>query len=80
MPYYEFQWNDTNLFKLDLNSVSPEDFEAVVCHPLKVENSRSSGRPMAFGFAADGRLIACVYDPIDEVLLLPITAYYVERR
>jgi uncharacterized DUF497 family protein len=80
MPYYEFQWNEENLAKLDINAVSPDDFEEVVCHPVKVEPSRSNGRPIAFGFAADGRLIACVYDPVDEVVVLPITAYYLERQ
>lgn len=80
MPYYEFQWNETNLGKLDINNVSVEDFEDVVCRPIKTEQSRRSGLPMAFGFAGDGRIIACVYDPVDEVVVLPITAFYVEPR
>jgi hypothetical protein len=80
VPYYEFQWNEVNLEKLEINAVLPEDFEDVVCDPLRVEPSRSSGLPIAFGWAADGRLIACVYDPVDEVVVLPITAFYVEPR
>jgi hypothetical protein len=52
----------------------------VVCDPLRVEASRRSGMPLALGFASDGRLIACIYEPIDELILRPITAFYVELK
>ena len=42
------------------------------------EKSRSSDRLVAFGYAGDGRKLACVYEMIDDFEILPITAYEVE--
>lgn len=43
------------------------------------EESDFSGRPLIFGPALDGRLIAVIYEWDDEWTILPITAYYVEK-
>ena len=56
----------------------PDDFEQVVCDPVRVESSRSTGRPIAFGYTDEGRFLACVFDPMDETTVYPITAYEVE--
>jgi uncharacterized DUF497 family protein len=80
VPYYEFWWDERVLEKLLDNGVSPDDAESVICDPVRIEPSRSSGRPMAFGLASDGRMIACVYEPIDELVVRPVTAYYLEPR
>lgn len=62
MPYYEFVWAEFTLEKIDLNGVSQAEVESIICDPLKTDRSNSSGRPMAFGLADDGRMIACVYE------------------
>ena len=41
--------------------------------------SRSSDSPCCWGETPDGRFIMCVYDEIDELTLLPVTAYEVPR-
>jgi uncharacterized DUF497 family protein len=78
MPAYTFFWYDENLEHLDEHGVTPEEFEAVVQAPLGVEESRSSDRLVAFGYGDDGRQLACVYELLGEVEVLPITAYEVE--
>jgi len=48
MPYYFFNWNETNQEHLAQHDVSPEVFEQLVCGPHRVEESRSSDRQIAF--------------------------------
>jgi uncharacterized DUF497 family protein len=76
MPYYEFVWTERALVKIDLNGVTSEEVEAVICNPFKTDRSNSSGRPLAKGLSDDGRTIVCIYEMIDELRVLPITAYY----
>ncbi len=60
------------------HDVSKEEVEEVLDHPEGIERSRSSGRFIAFGETSTGRLIAVVYDEIDEDAVYPVTAYDVE--
>ena len=78
MPIYLFIWTDENVQHLADNGVTLEEFEQVVSDPDRVEPSRSTGRPIAFGYTASGKYLACVYEPIDETTVYPITAYEVE--
>ena len=41
--------------------------------------SRSSGLPAAWGHARDGRYIMAVYEELDQVTILPVTAYEVHE-
>jgi uncharacterized DUF497 family protein len=77
MPYYEFQWTDEIIAHLAEHGVSPEDFQEVVSNPRRVSVSRSSGRPCCWGDAPDGRPLFCVYECLDEVEIIPVTAYEV---
>jgi hypothetical protein len=45
--------------------------------PIAHDISRSSGRPMVYGFTPDGRYIVVVYEAIDDHTLYPVTAYEV---
>jgi len=78
MPIYEFFWYEENREHVEEHGVTLDEFEAVVCDPLDVEKSRSSGRLVAFGYGDDGRKLVCVYKMIDEATVLPVTAYEVE--
>jgi uncharacterized DUF497 family protein len=42
------------------------------------EKSRSSSRWIAFGRTADGRNLAVVYEMLDEITILPVTAFEIE--
>jgi len=77
MPYYEFQWTDEIEEHLEEHGISPDDFMHVARNPVTTGYSRSSGYPAAWGYTPDGRFIIAVYDVLDELTLLPVTAYEV---
>ena len=60
------------------HGISMEEVEEVLENPTGIESSRSSGRQIAFGLTSTGRLIAVVYEEIDEDTVYPVTAYEVE--
>lgn len=77
MPYFDFFWTDDIVAHIAEHGITPEEFEAVVMRPGDVRRSRSSDLPAAFGYTEDGRYIIAIYDFIDEVTVLPVTAYEV---
>lgn len=60
------------------HGITKEDVEEVLENPEGTETSRFSGRPIAFGETSAGRLIAVVYEVVDEDTVYPVTAYEVE--
>lgn len=60
------------------HGLAKEEVEEVLENPSGVEFSRSSGQPIAFGETSTGRLIAVVYEEIDEDTARPVTAYELE--
>ncbi|MFM7108355.1 MAG: hypothetical protein ACKOZU_07100 [Planctomycetaceae bacterium] len=79
MPYFEFLWIDEVVQHLAEHGIDAEAFEQVVSRPLRRGRSRSTGRPCCWGEAADGRYLLCVYEYIDDMTILPVTAYEVRR-
>ena len=77
MPYYDFVWTDDIIQHIAEHGISQDDFEYVVCHPLSRGYSRSSGLPAAWGYTADDRYIMAVYEELDQLAVLPVTAYQV---
>jgi hypothetical protein len=77
VPYFDFVWTSEIITHLAEHDISPDDFEQVVMQPKRVGKSRSSGDPAAWGYTRDGRYIIAVYQKIDFVTVLPITAYEV---
>ena len=75
MPFYFFASTDEVIEHLAEHDLTPDDFERVVCNPDKVRPSRSSGLPSAFGYTEDGRHIIAVYKHLDDMTILPVTAY-----
>jgi uncharacterized DUF497 family protein len=69
---------DGNVQHIAEHDLTIADVEHVLADPLGDESSLSSGRPLVFGFIPDGRLIAVVYEEIDELTVYPVTAYEVE--
>jgi len=80
MPYYEFFWLDDTIGHLAEHDVRPEEFEEVVSNPDEIGESRSSGRPCCWGETSNGRYLFCVFEKIDEMTIIPITAYESQRR
>ena len=77
MPYFDFFWTDEIIEHLGEHGITSDDFERVVKRPVDVRASRSSELPAAFGYTEDGRYIIAIYDFIDDVTVLPVTAYEV---
>ncbi len=67
-----------NVLHIAEHDIVKEEVEEVLDNPAGIETSRSSGRPIAFGETSTGRLIAVVYEEIDEDTVYPVTAYEVE--
>ena len=82
MPYFEIFWNfedeDGNVAHIGEHRLTPSDVNAVLMNPEETRRSRSSGRPIAFGYTPDGRYICVVYEEIDAITLYPVTAFEVE--
>lgn len=77
MPYFDFVWTEEIIAHLAEHDISPDDFEHVVMNPVRAGKSRSSGDPAAWGYTQDGRYIIAVYQKIDFVTVVPVTAYEV---
>ena len=75
MPFFIFQWSQARIEHVADNGISREDFEQVVRKASRVESSRSSGRPCVRGRTRDGRLIFCVFEIVDDVYAIPVTAF-----
>ena len=78
MARYDFIWTRHNERKVAEHGVTPEEAEEVVENPHRSTTSRSSGRPIAFGFTSTGKYIAVVYERIDPATVYVITGYEVD--
>lgn len=77
MPYFEFLWTDENIEHVAEHGISREEFEQVACKPESRGVSRSSGLPAAWGYTDDDRYIMVVYEELEGLTILPVTAYEV---
>jgi hypothetical protein len=75
MPYYDYVWTEEIVQHLAEHGVSRDDFEQVVSNPDRTGVSRSTGRPCCWGATADGRQLFCVYEFLDDLTIVPVTAY-----
>ena len=82
MPSYDILWNyeddDGNVAHIAAHGLTPDDVNAVLRDPEETGVSRSSGRPIAFGYTPDGRYICVVYEAIARYILYPVTAFVIE--
>ena len=80
MAYYFYAWNDEIIGHLAEHDVTPEDFEYVFDNPTDKGESDSSGRPVVWAYTEDGRFLIAVYRKLDDMTILPVTAYEVPQR
>jgi len=64
MPFYFFEWNDSNIDDIARHGVTQDELEEVVSHPDSTEESRSSDRFIAVGWTTTGRYLCCVDEMI----------------
>ena len=78
MPWIEVIWirgPGGNVEHIARHGVSVREVEQVLRNPVDTDVSESSGRPIAFGRTSKGRFLAVVYEQVDEVTVMPCTAY-----
>lgn len=79
MPRFDFLWTDEIVQHVGEHGISQDDFEHVMCKPYSRGVSRSSGLPAVWGYTQDGRYIIAVYEELDSMTILPVTAYEVSE-
>lgn len=73
---FVFIWSDAIIEYLAQHDVAPHEFEYVVCYPIEMDESDSTGRPLVKGFTETGRWLVCVYElEADGITVIPVTAY-----
>ena len=80
MAFFNFLWTDEIVEHIAEHDLTQDDFESVVCNPIRRGVSRSSGLPAAWGYTEDGRYIIAIYEEIDPVTILPVTAFEVAEH
>lgn len=83
------EWDDPadprgNAAYIAEHEVTPEEVEEVLCDPHSGDDvSRSSGRPMRFGWTSTGKHIVVIYEFEDDdgfLIARPVNAYEVPPR
>jgi hypothetical protein len=79
MPYHEFFWTERAIEKVAEHGLTVDDVEhAVLSTNRKSARSRSSGLPTYTGRTRAGELIFVVFEKLDAVQIMVVTAYPVE--
>jgi uncharacterized DUF497 family protein len=81
MPWFDIVWDESphgNVAHLAEHGVSRDEAEEVLMNAVGREKSRSSNRLVAFGRTSSGRALAVVYEMLDAITLLPVTAFDIE--
>jgi len=72
--FFIFQWTEEIIEHLAEHDVLPDEFERIV--QTSATRSQCIDRPpTALGYGDDGRLLYCVYELMDEITVLPVTAF-----
>ena len=79
MPVRLCFWTDEAEEHLAEHGVSRDDYEDAMSHVIRQIVSDSSGRPGVFGRTRDGRILLCIFETIDELFVLPVTAFEVSE-
>ena len=81
MPWKDIVWNHEvggNVDHITDNGLSIGDVEYVVITTERYGKSRSSERPILFGFTEVGDYVCVVYEELDDITIYPVTAYILE--
>lgn len=84
MPSIDIVWDLPddpygNVQHIAEHGLIPLDVEHAMNHPTRLSRSRSSGLPIVFGRIPSGKVIAVIYEEINDNSIYPITAYEVEE-
>lgn len=84
MAFIDLIWDldddaEGNVAHIAEHDLTKDDVLWVLNNPVSRGTSRSSGRPLAYGYTQDDVYIAVVYEEVDEGRVYPLTAYPVEE-
>lgn len=84
MPISSVIWDtddepDGNVQHVAEHGVTKDDVEDVLFGIHEIDTSRSSGRPIAFGFNFAGQYLCVVFDWVDDETVYPLTAYFLNE-
>jgi hypothetical protein len=84
MAFLDVIWDldddeEGNVAHIAEHDLTKDDVIWVLNHPVRHGTSRSSGRPVTYGYTQDDIYIAVVHEEIDEDTVYPVTAYPVEE-
>ena len=58
------------------HDVAPEEVEEILSDPAsRTTRSHSTGRAITFGWTSAGRYLAVVWEPVENDMIYPVTAY-----
>lgn len=83
MEFLSIIWDDGpggNVEHVAEHGLTPEDVDNVPNNPIERTVSRSSGEPLYKGLTSDGRIAYVVFERIDDVTALPVTAFMIEEE
>ena len=78
MDWLDVVWDADTEQYIALHGLTRQDVVNALWFPTAEDSSDSSGRPVRFGHALDGRLIIVVFEMMDHITVMPITAYEVK--
>ncbi len=83
MHDWEIVWDldddpEGNVAHIEEHGITKDEVVEILSDPLSESLSRSSGRPIAFGFTTTGKSIAVVFEHVDEATVYPVTAFEVD--
>lgn len=79
MAFIDLIWDldddqEGNVAHIAEHDLTKDDVLWVMNHPVSRGTSRSSGRPLVYGYTQDDVYIAVVYEEVDEDRVYPVTA------
>lgn len=75
MAWLEYLWTPEAEKKLAEHGLTTDDFEHVMASNNRFVKSKTSDRLIRRGQTEAGDWIVCVYEEIDDITVMPITAY-----
>ena len=71
---------DGNVWHCAEHGVTKQDVDEVFDRSDSHGISRSSGRPLVYGYTSTGRYLVVVYDKVTDTIVRPVTAFDVPER
>lgn len=79
MPFHEIFWTPDSIQHVADNGLTTADVEHAVRYAIRATHSRRSGLPACVGPDCTGEMTFVVYDEVDAVQIVIVTAYRMTR-